>query len=125
MALGNSSLADWQSIGFPVGFVPAVGSNFIATAVGVPGEANTSTSRVEIPKASGILAFEAMGDPSKTMNNSSIASNGGAILIIQTLAPTLSTNAYGQPMIPTAPQNGSVLGMSFWFDGSTVTVDGI
>lgn len=125
VALGNSSLADWQSIGFPVGFVPAVGSNFIATAVGVPGEANTSTSRVEIPKASGILAFEAMGDPSKTMNNSSIASNGGAILIIQTLAPTLSTNAYGQPMIPTAPQNGSVLGMSFWFDGSTVTVDGI
>ena len=123
--LGNSALADWQAIGFPVGFVPAVGSNFIATAVGVPGEANTSTSRVMTPKASGILTFETMGDPNKTMNNSAIGANAGAIVIVQCLAPTLSTNAYGQPMIPTAPQNGSIMGMSFWFDGSSVTVDGI
>lgn len=123
--LGNATLANWQSIGFPMGFTPAAGSNFIATAVGVPGEANTSTSRVMTPKPSGILAFEAMGDPSQTMNNASIASNAGAIVIVQLLAPTLSTNAYGQPMIPTAPQNGTVLGMSFWFDASSVTVDGL
>lgn len=123
--LGNATLANWQSVGFPVGFVPAVGSNFIATAVGVPGEGNTLTSRVMVPKASGILCVEAMGDPNQTLNNSSIASNAGAIVITQFLAPTLSTNAYGQPMIPTAPQNGSVCGMSFWFDGSSVTVDGI
>lgn len=120
--LGNSTLANWQSIGFPVGFVPAVGSNFIATAVGVPGEANTSTSRVMTPKASGILCVEAMGDATQTLNNSSIAANAGAIVIVQFLAPTLSTNAYGQPMIPTAPQNSSVCGMTFWFDGSTVQV---
>lgn len=123
--LGNSTLADWQGIGFPLGFVPAVGSNFIATAVGVPGEANTSTSRVMIPKASGILQFEAMGDPNQTMNNSSIAQNAGAIVITQFLAPTLSTDAYGRPMIPTAPIDGSVCGMSFWFDGSSVSVDGL
>jgi hypothetical protein len=123
--LGNATLANWQSIGFPLGFVPAVGSNFVATAVGVPGEANTSTSRVMIPKASGILCVEAMGDPNQTMNNASIAVNAGAIWIGQFLAPTLSTNAYGQPMIPTAPQNGCVAGLTFWFDGSSVTVDGI
>lgn len=123
--LGNSTLADWQSIGFRPGFVPAVGSNFIASTVGVPGEANTSTSRVMVPKASGILCIEAMGDPNQTMNNSSIAANAGANVIVQFLAPTLSTNAYGQPMIPTAPQNGSVVGMTFRFDGSSVTVDGI
>lgn len=123
--LGNATLANWQAIGFPVGFTPVVGSNFIATAVGVPGEGNVLTSRVMIPKASGILTFEAMGDPNQTMNNSSIGSNAGAIVIVQCLAPTLTTNAYGQPMIPTAPQNNSVLGMSFWFDGSSVTVDGL
>lgn len=123
--LGNSTLADWQAIGFPVGFVPAVGSNFIASTVGVPGEANTSTSRVMVPKASGILTVETMGDPNKNMNNSNIASNAGANLIVQFLAPTLSTLAYGSPMIPTAPVDGSICGMSFWFDGSSVTVDGI
>lgn len=123
--LGNATLANWQSIGVQPGFTPSVGMSFIATAVGVPGEANTSTSRVMVPKPSGILSIEVIGDPTQTIANSSIASNAGAILIVQFLAPTLSTNAYGQPMIPTAPQNGCVIGMSFWFDGSSVTVDGL
>lgn len=123
--LGNATLANWQAIGFPLGFTPAVGSAFIATAIGVPGEANTSTSRVMLPKPSGIQCFEVVGDPNQMIANSSVASNAGAQLIVQCLAPTLSTNAYGQPMIPTAPVDGTVLGMSFWFDGSSVTIDGI
>jgi len=123
--LGNSTLANWQAIGFPAGFTPAVGSSFIATAIGVPGEANTSTSRVMTPKPSGILCFEVVGDPNLMIANSAIAPNAGARLLVACLAPTLSTNAYGQPMIPTAPVDGTVLGMSFWFDGSSVSVDGL
>lgn len=123
--LGSSSLADWQAIGFPKGFVPAVGAAFVATAVGVPGEANTSTSRVMVSKPSGIMCVEALGDPNQTIANSSIASNAGAQMIVQFLAPTLTVNAYGQPMIATAPVDGAVCGMSFWFDGSSVSVDGL
>ena len=78
-----------------------------------------------LPKPSGILCAEVVGDPNQSIANSSIATNAGAIVIVQLLAPTLSTNAYGQPMIPTAPVDGTVLGMTFMFDGSSVTVDGL
>ena len=123
--VGNSTVANWQAIGLSAGLTPSAGMSFIATAVGVPGEANTSTSRVMLPKPSGILCAEVVGDPNQSIANSSIATNAGAIVIVQLLAPTLSTNAYGQPMIPTAPVDGTVLGMTFMFDGSSVTVDGL
>lgn len=125
--LGNATLANWQSIGVLPGFVPAVGTTFIATAVGVPGEANTSTSRVMAPKPSGIVSLEVIGDPNQTVNNSNLASNAGAVIVAQFLAPTVTggTSAFEAPMIPTAPVDNAVCGMSFWFDGSSVTVDGI
>lgn len=183
--LGNSSLADWQSIGFYPGFTPAVGAAFVATAVGVPGEANTSTSRVMIPKQSGITAVEVIGDPNQTISNSSIASNGGALVLVQFLAPSFTGSALGththdftviggqaasttndianyagpllgkqeaanatylgansatnggvvaasagtpagsMSMVASAPQNGCVAGMSFYFDISSVTIDGL
>ena len=120
--LGNSTLANWQAIGFPVGFTPAVGSSFIATAIGVPGEANTSTSRVMVPKVSGIQCFEVVGDPNQMIANAAISPNAGAQLIVQLLG---ATNSSTTTLIPTAPADGTVLGMSFWFDGSSVTIDGI
>ena len=59
--------------------------------------------------------------------NSSIAANAGEWLIAQFLGPTISTGAYVAPFIPTAPANGSVWGggMTFLFDQSSVTVDGL
>lgn len=122
--LGDATLANWQSIGVNKGITPAVGTSFIATAVGVPGEANTSLSRVMLPKPSGILCVEAIGDPSAN-KTSNIAVNSGQYLLVQFLAPTLSTNAYGQPMIPTAPVDGCTIGMSAFFDLSSVTIDGL
>ena len=120
--LGNATLANWQSIGFPVGFTPAVGAAFVATAVGVPGEANTSTSRVMVPGVSGIISMEVVGDVNQTINNSAIASNAGARLIVQFLS---ATNSSTTTMIPKAPADGSVVGMCIRMDGSSVTVDGL
>jgi len=117
--LGNASLAKWQSIGVPAGVTPAVGLPFIATSDG--GAANVSTSRVMVPKVSGIQCLEVVGDANLTVN-SNIAANGGQILIVQFLAATAAGNT---ALIPTAPVDGSVCAMSFWFDGSSVSIDGL
>ncbi len=120
--LGTTTLAEWQSIGFPLGFTPTVGQSFIATATGTGGG---HTGKVGLPGVSAVLTLEAMGDPNKLLNNSSIASYSGAIEVFQFLAPTISTGAYIAPFIPTAPAANTVVGMTFYFDGSSVTVDGI
>ncbi len=89
--LGNASLAKWQSIGVPVGVTPAVGVSFIATAVGTG--SNVLTSRVMVPNPSGIYGVEVVGDPNTTLSTSNIASNGGAWLLMQFLAPTFTGTA--------------------------------
>lgn len=120
--LGNASLAVWQAVGVPAGVTPAVGVSFIAISDG--GSANTSTSRVMVPNPSGIFRIESFGNPILTQN-SNIYSNSGQSLIVQMLAPTLSTGAYVAPLIPTAPVAASLVNLSLCFDGSSVTVDGL
>lgn len=180
--LGNSSLADWQSIGLPQGIVPASGVSFIATAVGVPGEANTSTSRVMLPRPSGVASLEVIGDPN-SMNTTAIAPYAGKIILAQFLAPSFAGTALGNhthtlnlkngavsdgattrvnagtnllgantgsditiagaganggianasagtpagtmSMVAAAPVDGAVCGMSFFFDLSSSTIDGL
>lgn len=121
VSVGSTSLAQWQKLGLPPGITPAVGASFIAPATTTA----TGTGVIEVPSVSGILDVEVVGDPNQSISNSSIAVNGGAWLLVQFLAPTLSTNAYGQPMIPTAPAAGSVVGFSSFFDISSVTIDGL
>lgn len=89
--LGDASAATWTAIGVPAGVTPAVGVSFIALTVGAG--ANTSTSRVMVPNPSGIYAVETVGDPNASISNSSIASNGGAWLMLQFLAPTFTGTA--------------------------------
>lgn len=89
--LGNSTTAQWQAVGLPVGVTPAVGVSFIATAVGAG--ANTSTSRVSTPTSSGIYGVEVVGVPD-TMYSSTITTNGGAWLLLQFLVPTFTAGAY-------------------------------
>ncbi len=117
--LGTTTLAEWQSIGYPKGFTPTVGQQFIATATGTGG---SHTGKVGTPSVSGISSLETFGDPNQLLNNSSIATNSGTILIFQCLAATSSSVT---TVIPTAPANNSIAGMTFYFDGSSVTVDGI
>lgn len=110
--------ADWQHVGVPPGLTPAVGLSFIATTTG----GATGSGTVISPGVSGITSVEVIGDPNTSINNASIASNGGAWLLVQFLA---ATDASTTTLIATAPAAGSVVGMSFFFDGSSVTIDGL
>jgi hypothetical protein len=48
----------------------------------------------------------------------------GGWVLVQFLAPTVSTGAYVSPFIPTAPANNSVVGMSFILEAGSVYIDG-
>ncbi len=119
--LGNTTAAQWLTLGVPPGVTPAVGVAFTALLVGVAGEANTSTSRVMLPTTSGNSIIEVVGDVN-TMTTSNIASYAGQWITAQFSA---ATNSSTTTLIPTAPAAGSVVGGQLWFDGSSVTIDGI
>ena len=123
--LGNASAAQWIVLGVPAGVTPAVGVAFVAIAT-TAGTANTSTSRVMVPKASGIQCIEVVGN-SALATTSKACSFGGQYIMVSFLAPTVTsvTDAFKAPMIPTAPVDGSVVAMTLVFDGSSVTIDGI
>ncbi len=117
--LGTTTLAEWQAIGLPVGLTPTVGQSFIAIATGTGG---SHTGKVGTPSVSGITSLEVIGDANQSIANSAIGANGGAWVLLQTLS---STSSSVTTSIATAPADGSVLGMCFRFDGSSVTIDGI
>jgi len=117
--VGTTTTAEWQSIGLPPGLTPTVGQSFIATATGTGG---SHTGKVGTPSVSGITSVEVIGDPNQSINNSSIAANGGAWLLVQFLAPTSSSVT---TLVPTAPANESVCGMAIHMDISSVTIDGL
>ena len=124
--------AAWQSVGLPPGLTPTVGQSFIATATGSAVISTAAT--VKAPGVSGITSIEVIGDANQSINNSNIAADGGAWLLVQLLGQssaftynsgTPSNSTVATTMTPTAPAAGSVIGMSFFFDGSSVTVDGL
>lgn len=117
-SVGTTTLAQWQAAGLPQGLTPTVGQSFIATATGALG----GTGTVIAPGVSGVTTLEVIGDPNQSIANSSIAANGGAWLLLQFLAPTSSSTT---TPVPTAPANGTVVGMTVKFDGSSVTIDGL
>lgn len=117
--LGTTTLAEWQSIGYPQGFTPTVGQVFIATATGTGG---SHTGKVGTPSVSGITSLEAIGDPNGLLASSSVSAYAGAQVVLQFLG---ATNSSTTTPIPTAPAANSVVGMTFYFDGSSVTIDGI
>jgi len=111
VSVGSSTLADWQAIGLPAGLVPAVGQSFIAIKSGN----GSGSGQVRVPLVSGVNSVEVIGDPNLSISNSNIAANGGAWLLVQFLSNDVLT----------APADGSVCGMTFKLDGSSVTIDGL
>lgn len=116
--LGTTTLAQWQSAGLPLGLTPAVGQSFIAIKSGALG----GTGMFISPGVSGITSLEVIGDPNESIANSNLAQNGGAYVLVQFLG---ATDASTTTLIAKAPADGSVVGMTFKFDGSSVTIDGL
>jgi hypothetical protein len=112
VSLGTTTLTQWQTAGLPQGVVPAVGVSFIATATGAIG----GTGAVEVPATagSGITNVEVVGD-AHLSDTTSITNFGGMWILSSCFASGTLT----------APANGSVCGMSFFLDGSSVTIDGL
>lgn len=117
-SLGTASLAQWQAKGLLPGFVPAVGVTFVASASGTIGGSAT-VGNPGVPLG---LITTVVGDPNMMLNNSNIASNSGAVIVVQFAAPTISGSAFQTPYIATAPADNTVVGMNFAFDGSTVSI---
>lgn len=77
--LGNTTLAQWQVAGVPVGITPAVGVSFIALATSF-----TGTGRVQVPLNSGISSLEFIGTPNTTITSKAaqvLGSSSGAFLV--------------------------------------------
>ena len=117
-SLGTTTTAQWQAAGLPLGLTPTVGQAFVAASTA----SLSGTGTVGLHGATQIVCTSIVGDPNQTIANSSIASNGGAQLIVQFLAATSTSNP---TLVPTAPANNSVVSMQFIFDGSSVTIDGL
>lgn len=112
VSLGTTTLAQWQAAGLPAGLTPALGQSFVALATGAIG----GTGAVKVVATSGIASMEVIGNPTASFNNSNIAANGGAYLLLQALD---FAGAVANPV------DGTVVGMSIIVDASSVTIDGL
>jgi hypothetical protein len=126
----NTNLANWQGVGLPKGVIPNVGAAFVATATG-SSVGGGSTGLVEAPSVSGCLTTEVVGDANQTLAPIPMGGspNSGGWILVQFLAPTQATvdavpSVFTSPFIPTAPANGSVVGMSFYVEQSSVVIAG-
>ena len=110
-SVNDSNLADWQGVGVPPGVVPAVGVSFIAKASG----SGSSTGLVEVPGISGVASIEVIGDPNASLAPIPMGGspNVGGWILVQFLAP-----------LPTAPIDGSVVGMSFYVEAASMIIKG-
>jgi hypothetical protein len=80
------------------------------------------TGQVKLVGISGITTIEVIGDPTQSVSSTNLEAYGGAWVMVKFLA---ATSAAVTTLIPTAPTALTVMSMTFKFDGSQVTVDGL
>lgn len=97
----TTTAANWTTFGLEAGVTPALGATVIAATSGT----GLGNATVAPANASGITCVELVGDPSQTNS----PSQGSMFLVFHTLA---ATNASTTTLIPTAPANGTVIGMT-------------
>lgn len=121
----KSNLQNWQNVGLPKGILPALGASYVATAIG-DSVGGASSGLVKVPGVSAISSVEVVGDPNASLGPIPMGGspNVGGWILVQFLAPTISTGAYVAPMIPTAPAAGSVVGMSFVVEAGSMIIAG-
>lgn len=108
-SLGTATLAQWQAVGFPTGFTPAVGAAFIATSTATIG--GSATIQLSATHGSGIDHIEVIGDPNQTITSPGV---GGGYMILQCYNGGTLTN----------PANGSVVGLAFELSSSYIQQQG-
>ncbi len=114
--VGNSTAAQMHSIGLPAGITPAAGVGFIASAVGISGEANTSTTRVKAVANTNVAAIELISDPTALASPDPRAAQGyGASLILRCL------DFAGAAVAPTA---GTTIQITMEMNNSSIQVAG-
>jgi hypothetical protein len=131
-SVGTTTLAQWLAVGLfpginstasstgstPAVQTPTVGMTFVATVTA----SISGTGTVGVPGVMVAPFVSVVGDPNQAITNTSLATYAGAQVMVQFSGPTSGTNT---ALIPTAPANGTVIGMRFDFDASTTTIDGI
>ncbi len=110
--LGTTTTAQWVAVGLPVGFTPAVGQAFVATA----SQAIGGTGSVKAVGTAGVAGFEVFGVANAELANGSIAANSGAYVYLQLLD-------FAGALV--APTDASIANVRLYFDRSSVTVDGL
>jgi hypothetical protein len=116
--LGTTTTAQWLSYGVFQGMTPAVGMSFISKVTA----SISGTGKVGQPGAQTTVSVGIVGDPNVSLNNSNVFTYGGALIMAQFSAATAAGDT---TLIPAAPTDGSVVGMQFNFDASSVTIDGL
>jgi hypothetical protein len=103
-----------------MGVTPAPGVAFIALATG----AGSGSGQVQLSSNSGITKYQGVGDanqsiaPMSTDYNTSVI---GSWVLFQSLAATSSSVT---TLIPTAPANGTVIGIQCYLSNSPLMLGG-
>lgn len=117
-ALGTATAAQWQAVGFPAQFTPAVGATFLATASASIGGSATVGS----PGVPTIVAVNPLGNPNQLIASSNIAQYAGSQIWVQFAA---ATNSSTTTLVAAAPADNTVFKLQLCYDGSSVTIDGL
>lgn len=110
VSLGTATAAQFQTVGFPPQFTPAVGAAFVATSSATIG--GSAAVEVIATAGSNITDIETIGDPNQTIASSS--SSSGAQIILQCFKNGAQA----------APADGSVISLAFLLSNSSVQVSG-
>lgn len=113
-SLGTATTAQFNAVGLPAGFTPAVGAAFIASASATIG--GGATVAPSLSTGSGVDHIEVLGDPNQTIspNRSISGSLQGSQLILQCFnSGSLAT-----------PADGTVISLSFYLSNSSVMLAG-
>lgn len=108
-SLGTATVAQWVAAGLPIGVTPAVGAAFVATATATIG--GSATVAPTASTGSNIDHIEVLGDINATCAPSPQSVNGiGGWAVLQCF----------KAQAVSAPANGTAIGLTFYFDDSTV-----
>ncbi len=77
--VGTTTAAQWRAVGLPSWLTPTVGQSFVATAT----QAIGGTGTVGTAGVTNIGTIEVVGDPNQTITSPTIATSGGAYLVVQ------------------------------------------